>query len=355
MSSAAILTAPTDPRCATGKSTAPDPTDVAALDSAIASGDWSAFDRVIVAFSGGKDSLACVLRLLDLGCERERLELWHHDVDGREGSTLMDWPVTRSYCQAVATHFGIPLLYSWKVGGFEGEMLRDDCPTQATTFELLDGTTKTVGGKGPHGSRLKFPQVAADLKVRWCSAYLKIDVASKVFAGDPRFNRGGRFLMITGERREESAARSRYAEIERDRAATKSRNILRWRPVIDYTEAEVWEVIERYGIEPHPAYVLGFGRVSCAACIFGNPNQWAAVRDLFPERFEAIASYEERFGLTINRERSVHEQADRGTSLVRERTEAQKATGQSRTFTLPIVSEDWTLPAGAFAECGGPS
>jgi tRNA(Ile)-lysidine synthase TilS/MesJ len=139
---------------------------VAALDSAIASGDWSAFDRVVVAFSGGKDSLACVLRLLDLGCERERLELWHHDVDGREGSDLMDWPVTRAYCRAVADHLGIPLLFSWKVGGFEGEMLRDESPTRATTFELLDGTTTTVGGKGPQGTRQKFPQVSADLKVR---------------------------------------------------------------------------------------------------------------------------------------------------------------------------------------------
>ena len=38
--------------------------------------------------------LAALLRLLDLGVDRDRLELWHHDVDGREGSTLMDWPFT---------------------------------------------------------------------------------------------------------------------------------------------------------------------------------------------------------------------------------------------------------------------
>jgi 3'-phosphoadenosine 5'-phosphosulfate sulfotransferase (PAPS reductase)/FAD synthetase len=176
-----------------------------------------------------------------------------------------------------------------------------------------------------------------------------------VFANDRRFNRGGRFLMITGERRQESAARSRYAEIERDRSATQKRNVLRWRAVIDYTETEVWELIERHGIEPHPAYVLGFGRVSCAACIFGNRDQWATVRELFPERFETIAAYEDRWGLTIKRTESVREQAERGTSFVAGRTEAQKATGQSRSFTLPIQPERWTLPAGAFAECGGPS
>ncbi len=60
------------------------------------------YATIIVAFSGGKDSVACVLHLLELGVPRERIELWHHDVDGREGSTLMDWPVTRAYCRAFA-------------------------------------------------------------------------------------------------------------------------------------------------------------------------------------------------------------------------------------------------------------
>ncbi len=50
--------------------------------------DLASYDHVIVAFSGGKDSLACLLHLLDLGVPRERIGLWHHDVDGREGSSL---------------------------------------------------------------------------------------------------------------------------------------------------------------------------------------------------------------------------------------------------------------------------
>lgn len=51
--------------------------------------DLDSYSRIIVAFSGGKDSVACVLHLLDLGM-RDQLELWHHDVDGREGGRLMD-------------------------------------------------------------------------------------------------------------------------------------------------------------------------------------------------------------------------------------------------------------------------
>jgi diphthamide synthase (EF-2-diphthine--ammonia ligase) len=53
-------------------------------------------------FSGGKDSLAAMLLLLELGVSPERIENHHHEVDGREGSRLMDWPVTHSYMQKVS-------------------------------------------------------------------------------------------------------------------------------------------------------------------------------------------------------------------------------------------------------------
>jgi tRNA(Ile)-lysidine synthase TilS/MesJ len=52
--------------------------------------DYSAYDKVIIAFSGGKDSLACLLSILDTGCPKERIELWHHCIDGREGGSFFD-------------------------------------------------------------------------------------------------------------------------------------------------------------------------------------------------------------------------------------------------------------------------
>lgn len=55
--------------------------------------DLESYDRIIVAFSGGKDSLATFLHLLDAGVDRNRIELWHHLVDGR-GRNFMDWPIT---------------------------------------------------------------------------------------------------------------------------------------------------------------------------------------------------------------------------------------------------------------------
>src|SRR5580700_7982813 len=138
--------------------------------------DFSFYDYIIVAFSGGKDSLACVLHLLELGVDPSRIELWHHDVDG--GDPFMDWPCTPSYCRVIAKALGIAIYFSWREGGFRREMLRHNTPTAPTRFERPDGTVGVKGGQGQPNTRLKFPQVSADLSVRWCSAYLKIDVGS---------------------------------------------------------------------------------------------------------------------------------------------------------------------------------
>src|SRR5262245_30439719 len=84
------------------------------------------YDRIIISFSGGKDSLACVLCVLyELGASPTKVELWHQLVDGDpDGAGLMDWPVTDAYCRAVAAALGVSYRRQWKQGGIEREMMR---------------------------------------------------------------------------------------------------------------------------------------------------------------------------------------------------------------------------------------
>jgi 3'-phosphoadenosine 5'-phosphosulfate sulfotransferase (PAPS reductase)/FAD synthetase len=314
------------------------------------------YDRIMVSLSGGKDSIACVLHLIELGY-RHKIELWHQSVDGdhKTAEPFMDWPITPGYCHAFALALGLPLRYQWKQGGFQREMARENQPTAPTAVQLSDGRTRTVGGAGRPGTRLKFPQVSADLKVRWCSAYLKIDVAAKGVTNDPRFD-GGSFLYVTGERREESPARAKYRQTEPHRTSGQRRRVDHWRPVIDWPEAEVWAILERHRINPHPCYRLGWGRCSCLACIFGNDDQWASVRDLAPGQFAAIAACEQRFGVTIHRRRSVVERADAGVSYVTDKPESLKRLAMQSRYPLDdLFVADWKLPAGAFRQDGGPS
>src|ERR1700730_15474857 len=84
------------------------------------------YDRILVSFSGGKDSLALVLDLLERGISRDRIQLWHQCVDGEAGveQAVVGWPCTESYVREVGNALGVRTLLQWRLGGFLGEMLK---------------------------------------------------------------------------------------------------------------------------------------------------------------------------------------------------------------------------------------
>ncbi len=320
--------------------------------------DINSYDKYIVTFSGGKDSTATFLHLLDLGIPKEKIELWHHDIDGR-GDTFMDWECTHSYCKAFAKAFGVPIYFSWKEGGFKREMLRSNSRTAPTSFEDENHMVVTTGGVlGKESTRMRFPQVSANLSVRWCSSSLKIDVCSTAITNQMRF-RGIRTLVISGERGEESAARANYNEFEPDRTDLRDgvkyqRHVDRWRPIKNWTEQQVWAIIERYNVRVHPAYYLGFGRVSCKFCIFGNANQFASAFAISPVQGEEIANYETSFGCTIKRKESLRSLIKKGTPYTGLKDTGLVAVATSYDYALDIFIDKWILPLGAYGESCGP-
>ena len=324
--------------------------------------DLASYDHFLVAFSGGKDSLAMTLDLLDrlddLGIPRSRVELCHHDVDGG-GEHFMDWPVTPAYCRAVADELGLPIYFSYRAGGILGEMNRNDSPTAPVVFQEPSGLNRMVGGKGPNGTRGKFPQVSPNLAVRWCSSAVKIDVFSVMINNQARFH-NKRILVLTGERAQESSSRANYEQFETHRcdSARKNRRVDQWRSIHSWREEQVWEIIQRHGIVPHVAYQLGWGRLSCRTCIFGNANQWATIRAAYPLHFLKISAREAQTGFTIQRKFSVVELADRGTPYAAALSQPELvALGDAHEWRGPIrVSPDtWKLPAGAYGESAGPT
>lgn len=138
--------------------------------------DLASYDHVLVFTSGGKDSTASLIVVIEAGADPARIELHHHEVDGR-GPVFMDWPVTPSYCRALAAAFVLPILFSWREGGLLREMLRDGTPTAPVGFERPDGGTVTVGGKGPPSGACAFrrsrptcPSGGAQPSPRWTCA-----------------------------------------------------------------------------------------------------------------------------------------------------------------------------------------
>lgn len=360
--------------------------------------------HVIIAFSGGKDSIAMVLKALDMGIPKERIELWHHDIDG-EGEDLFDWKCTKSYCTAFANAFGIKILYSYRKGGIVREIYKQNEVSQPIYFQ------KEMGGEffvwepednpAHHNTRLKFPSVGADLQTRWCSYQVKIDVMQKAITHSERFSNAN-LVIMTGERRDESKNRGKYAEIEAYRGRTKSRRAITWRSIIDWSEKDVWNAIERYKVQPHPCYELGWGRCSCQLCIFSSENTWTSLNKITPEKVARIAEIEQdlkvksqaiidaekenpelikkdkpfvsipslynefervptgetiKTGIRKGEEKFVkgkkldniyEARVNRGKSFISEEKKNRWLKEAQGEFVSPIFVENWELPAGAF-------
>ena len=383
------------------------------------------YDIIAVLLSGGKDSIACYYKLLELGVPKEKIEFWHHDIDGGHPSRRMDWRCTQNYVKALAEAEGVPLRLSWRVNGFFGELYRVGASEQIEWMEPDTGEIKQCKLSPnyikcqeikkqatedmeeqlkQYGYRMKFPMKTGDLSRRWCSAYLKIMVADTVMSnlsslgeleriGGKRHKfpaKGGthqgrwcsgnlkaavqdsvtanlektksnvKVLVVSGERRGESAGRSKYNEMEihRTNAMAKAHRLVhQWRPVIDYSEKDVWEVLKRHKVNPHPCYRAGWNRCSCAMCIFSTPSLFAGIRELYPEDYDLLKQDERILGFTLDNKCDLDTYVGNAQSCIYHGDLSALHSLINGEFSVEdiYVTGDWMYPAGAFhgAE-GGP-
>ena len=328
--------------------------------------------KIPVAFSGGKDSIAMVLHLLELGVPKSQMELWHHDVDGH-GEELFDWHVTPEYCQAFADAIGIKLLFSYRAGGIVKRLLRNNEPRGDVYYQTPDYQWHmTPSDHNALNTGGRWPSKGNDMNARWCSSEVKIDVASQILSNDPRLqgtrDKPMEILLCTGERHLESDKRATYAELQiyKKGSFTANRKVLSWRPIIEYSEEMVWELLKKWKIQPHPCYYLGWGRCSCQLCIFNEAPYWAASYEISPEKIIRIRQLEiitARYPKNEGREHTLYDKMDIFEKSTMAKPVINLDTEEARfwikqateQFTLPIfVQGEWKLPSGAFKKenCG---
>lgn len=210
------------------------------------------------------------------------------------------------------------------------------------------------------GKRHKFPAKGGTHSGRWCSGSLKASVQDSVTSNLEDTKSNKKILIVSGERRGESTGRSRYNEMEIHRTNAEKRNnrtVHQWRCCIDYSEKDIWEVLKRHKVNPHPCYRAGWNRCSCAMCIFSTPKLFAGIRELYPEDYELLKMDESILGFTLDNKCDLDTFVGNAKSCVyRGDKEAINSliTGK---FTAKdvFVKGKWLYPAGAFhgAE-GGP-
>lgn len=210
------------------------------------------------------------------------------------------------------------------------------------------------------GKRHKFPAKGSTHNGRWCSGSLKASVQDSVTSCLERTKENVKVLVVSGERRGESRGRSMYNEMElhRTNAEKKAhRTVHQWRPVIDYSEKDVWEVMKRHKANPHPCYQAGWNRCSCAQCIFSTPPLFAGIRELYPDEYEKLRQDEIILGFTLDNKCDLDTFVGDAKSCVYWGDEAAIHSLVSGEFTVDdvYVKGAWMYPAGAFhgAE-GGP-
>jgi len=358
------------------------------------------YDLITILLSGGKDSIACYYKLLELGVPKEKMEFWHHDIDGGHPIRRIDWRCTQSYVQSFAEAEGVPLRVSYRVNGFFGELYRIgasepvewvepgtgeimQCRLSGSYLKCLELKKKCTEDMEKklkkYGHRMKFPAKSGDLSRRWCSAYLKIMVADSVISNLDRLDElaklGGRrhkfpakgsthenvkVLVVSGERRGESRGRSMYNEMELHRTNAEKRahrTVHHWRPVIDYSEKDVWEVLKRHKVNPHPCYRAGWNRCSCAMCIFSTPKLFAGIRELYPQEYALLKQDERILGFTLDNKCDLDTFVGNARSCVHHEDKQALRSLVTGKFTVNdvYVKDVWMYPAGAFhgAE-GGP-
>ena len=191
------------------------------------------FDIFYIAVSGGKDSTATLLWMLDY-IPKEKLFVAFADTSHEARQTY-------EYLNYLEEELGIQI-----------HRYNPD----RTFYELIEK-------KGMFPSK----------SVRFCTEELKKKVRNKVLTD--LINQGyERICIVTGVRADESEERSKYPVFEEERG------IGIFRPIIDWTVEDVFAFIKSKEIKPNPLYSRGCDRVGCFPCIFASPQE---VRLLFED------------------------------------------------------------------------
>lgn len=204
--------------------------------------------RVVASISGGKDSAALSLHLLELGIEHDRVFIdtgWEH-------------PLTYEHLRGELTH---------KLGPI-------------TEIRAAKQMEELVLHKAVFPTRLR----------RFCTELLKVKPMQAHFV--TRADAGEDNVNAVGIRGAESASRAGLTEWE----WSETFDCETWRPLMTWTEEQVILIHKRHGVMPNPLYLKGATRVGCWPCIYARKAEIKLLADIDPGRIDQLRKLERSVG-----------------------------------------------------------
>jgi len=121
--------------------------------------------------------------------------------------------------------------------------------------------------------------------LRWCCSTHKINPLSKIVGV---LNPHEGVLAFEGVRKFESVKRANYERISTNH---KIGGEVLARPLLEWTDLEVWIYILYHGLDLNQAYRKGMRRVGCIYCPFNSCWSEVMIRNYFPEQYSHWTSF----------------------------------------------------------------
>lgn len=222
--------------------------------------------------SGGKDSQAMLIRLLDVIPPRQ-LVVVHASLGA------MEWPGALELAQKQAEDAVLPFIVA---------------KARKTLLEMVERR---------FANRPEVPSWPS-ASTRQCTSDLKRGPIQREVRAYAKAHGFKVIVNCLGLRAQESPGRAKRQVFRKNE--TDSNSVLtwyEWLPIHDLKVEEVFASIRETGQEPHYAYALGNERLSCVFCIMASRNDLKIGGAYHPELLEQYAALEGKTGYTMHMNR----------------------------------------------------
>jgi len=217
------------------------------------------FDTIVVSYSGGKDSTAALVWCRDAFPDKL--------VVGVLADTGIEPPGLREYVARIEQIVGVKITWC-----DEAVHLRDGCVVK----DVFDVARRD--GRFPFPGRCNWQTLLKAERIRrWL-----------------RRQEFSRPVLVMGQRRGESRRRSKMPYFSGGEGWRNGAEI--FRPVLEWSEDDVYGYVAEKGFPLHPAYGLGFKRISCMPCVMAPIPALELLAEIYPERLERMAELEDELG-----------------------------------------------------------